>query len=123
MRRVVVALIVLVMVVSAQGLVFAVEGPVKKLSRGFANVATSPWEMVDGWKDKTKESGFIAGVIWGTASGVVNTCKRAAVGAYEVATFPLPYPVGYKPIIDDPEFFFDKDLPPFSEEGIVREKI
>jgi putative exosortase-associated protein (TIGR04073 family) len=123
MRRVIVALIVLAIGISASGAVFAVEGPVKKLSRGFANVTTSPWEMVDGWKDKTKESGFFAGAIWGTASGVVNTCKRAAVGVYEVATFPLAYPKGYEPILDDPEFFFDKDLPPMSSEGIVREKI
>jgi hypothetical protein len=35
-------------------------------------------------------------------------CVRAVVGVYEIATFPIPLPKGYGPILKDPEFFFEE---------------
>ena len=35
--------------------------------------------------------------------------KRAVVGVYEIATFPIPLPKDYEPIITDPEFILQKE--------------
>jgi putative exosortase-associated protein (TIGR04073 family) len=48
----------------------------------------------------------------GLAKGVGMTAARILSGVYEVATFPLPIPAGYKPILNDPEFYWTE---PFSE--------
>ena len=79
--------------------------PVKKLGRGLANCITCPLEIIKGIGDAGNENGVFAGLTWGVCQGVVNTVKRAVVGVYEVATFPIPFPKNYEPIITDPDFF------------------
>ena len=83
-------------------------GPVEKLGRGLANVATSPFEVTKGMGDVSAEKGPFAGLTWGLLEGTVNLVKRAVVGVYEIGTFPVPFPKDYEPILEDPEFFLQK---------------
>jgi len=101
------ALILVCLVFSSAGSVYA-DGPVEKLGRGLANVLTSIFELPKGMGDVTNSDGVFAGVTYGTLKGVVNTVKRTLVGGYEIATFPIPFPNDYGPILKDPEFFLDK---------------
>ena|SRR3989338_7252754 len=81
---------------------------VKKLGRGMSNVITSPWEILEQMKRVNNSDGPIAAATVGVLKGIVMTGIRAAVGVYEVATFPIPFPRGYRPILRDPEFFFEE---------------
>jgi putative exosortase-associated protein (TIGR04073 family) len=83
-------------------------GPVKKLGRGAANVLTSPCALLKGIGDAKDEDGIFAACTWGVFMGTVNVVKRIAVGAFEIATFPIPIPENYGPILTDPEFFLEK---------------
>ena len=109
MKKVIAILIVFGIVLSAGSVATAEDGPVKKLGRGITNVATSPLDLIKGMGDATQESGILAGLTWGVLKGTVNVVKRAAVGVYEVATFPIPLPKDYAPILDEPEFFLEKE--------------
>ncbi len=105
----------LVVVLLVMGLFFSftlavhANGPVKKLGRGAANVVTSPFELTKCMGDTKAEKGVFAGLTWGVLKGAVNIVKRAVVGVYEIATFPIPLPKDYEPILEDPEFFLQKD--------------
>jgi len=82
----------------------------KKLGRGLANVLTCPYEVVYRIGEANDEDGVIAAFTWGIINGVFRVGYRAVVGVYEVATFPIPFPADYKPIITDPEFFLQDAL-------------
>jgi len=97
--------IVFVMLFSVTSLLFA-DDALKKLGRGTANVATCPIEIVYRIGEANKESGPFAAVTWGLVNGVWRTVVRAVVGVYEIVSFPVPIPADYKPVIDDPEFFW-----------------
>lgn len=84
-------------------------GPISKLGRGVANIITSPLGIFQGIGDVSDEKGAAAGMTWGVVQGLVNFGKRLTVGAYETVTFPVPIPANYEPILDDPEFFLQKD--------------
>ena len=86
----------------------ATDGPIEKLGRGVANVVTCPLELMKGMDDAKQESGLFAAVTWGILQGTFNIVKRAAVGVYEIATFPIPLPKDYAPILTDPEFFWEE---------------
>lgn len=102
-----------VVLVIIAGLTFLLVSPaytddaIKKLGRGIANVAGSPLEFINGMRDAKAESGLLAGFTWGILQGTVNVVKRAVVGVYEIATFPIPIPKDYKPVLNDPEFILD----------------
>ena len=82
---------------------------IEKLGRGVANVITSPLELPKTMGDVNQEKGEIAGLTWGILAGTFNIAKRIVVGVYEVATFPIPLPSNYDPILTDPEYFLQKD--------------
>ncbi len=107
MKRFTAIFIIICFVLSAALPVHA-DGPVKKLGRGVANVVTSPLEVPKGMGDVNETDGIFAGATWGVFKGAVDCVKRAVVGVYEIATFPVPVPKDYEPILDDPEFFLDK---------------
>ena len=85
------------------------DNPARKLGRGVANVLTFVFEIPKGMGDVREKKGIIAGLTWGICQGAFNAVKRAAVGAYEIGTFPFPGPENYQPILKDPEFFLQKD--------------
>lgn len=79
---------------------------VRKLGRGAANILTFPGELYNQMEKVSCQSGAFAGLTWGLVRGVGMMGLRVVVGVYEVATFPVPVPAGYRPILTDPEFFF-----------------
>lgn len=79
----------------------------RKLGRGAANIATAPCELFNQMGKVNCSNGPIAGLTWGLLRGIGMIGVRAVVGVYEVATFPIPCPPCYEPILTDPEFFFE----------------
>ena len=118
MRKTVAIIVVAIMIISFAGSACADEnnGPMKKLGRGLANMLTCPLGLIQGIKDTNLESGPMAAFTWGVLVGTVNVVKRVAVGAYETVTFPIPVPEGYKPILTDPEFYFQSETDIFGDD-------
>jgi putative exosortase-associated protein (TIGR04073 family) len=82
----------------------------KKLGRGACNVLTFPLELPSQISRTNVSDGAMAAFTWGLLKGVGMTAFRAAVGVYEIITFPFPVPEGYKPILTEPEFFFEDQI-------------
>lgn len=81
-------------------------GALRKLGRGFANAFGWPTEIFNQMSKTNSTGGPVAAVTWGLASGIGMSVVRCLVGFYEFATFAIPIPPGYEPILDDPELFF-----------------
>jgi putative exosortase-associated protein (TIGR04073 family) len=77
--------------------------PLRKLQRGFLNVALSPFEISNELSKEVRNDTFPPSWVAGLGRGACYTVGRALVGVYEMATFPLPYPANYKPVLQ-PEF-------------------
>ncbi len=82
---------------------------VTKLFRGIANAAT-------GWMEIPKQmllvgdtQGVGPALTWGFLKGIGYAVARSVVGGYEIATFPIPVPEDYRPIMQ-PEYVLS-DLP------------
>jgi len=92
-------------------MVMAVAGPssadtaLDKLGRGAANTLTGVFEIPKNMGDESKANGMFAGFTTGLIKGVVDMVIRELVGVYEIATFPIPVPAEYGPILEDPEYF------------------
>jgi riboflavin synthase len=80
---------------------------VKKLGRGISNAFTCFMEVPDQMTNVGNTDGPVAGWTYGILKGVCMTVVRGVVGVYEVATFPIPLPKGYKPILTNPEFYLE----------------
>lgn len=84
-------------------------GPLRKLGRGAANLATGWLELPFQILRTTEGSGAFAGASVGFTRGLAFGVGRTLVGALEVVSFPLPNPTtGYRPIIE-PEFVTFRD--------------
>lgn len=81
-------------------------GALRKLGRGFANAFGWPTEIFNQMCKANSNGGPLAAMTWGLASGIGMAAVRCVVGFYEFATFAIPVPPGYEPILDDPELFF-----------------
>jgi putative exosortase-associated protein (TIGR04073 family) len=75
----------------------------RKLGRGCANILFGVVEVPNQFTKATVEHGGGGGVTYGVAKGFVRWIARECVGVYEVVTFPVPLPRGYKPVMK-PEF-------------------
>ena len=73
-----------------------------KLGRGLLNVVAAVFEIPTTMMQEGEAEGTGAALTKGPVLGVVNTVIRALVGVYEVATFPVPVPENYEPILDSP---------------------
>ena len=82
---------------------------ITKLFRGMANAATGWMEIPKQIAKTWDEQGPGIGLSWGLLKGVSFAVARSVAGGYEIATFPLPVPEGYKPIMQ-PEYVLS-DLP------------
>lgn len=98
------ALVLFVTIILSSAAVYA-DNAVDKLGRGTANVITSPFELPSTMGQAAEENGPFAGFTIGAFKGTANFVKRAVVGVYEMATFPLPLPKNYAPILTEPEYF------------------
>jgi len=104
-RKAVSVLLVLLLIISSAVPSYC-DDAIKKLGRGIANIATFPMEIPEQAKRVNQSDGPIAAMTWGFLRGIYMAAIRAVVGVYEVASFPVPYPHDYRPLLDDPEFFF-----------------
>lgn len=78
-------------------------GAGKKLGRGISNVAFGWLEFPKGIQDVGDQNNFIAAITWGPIYGLGRAVVRTVAGAYEVATFPVPLPQNFEPLVK-PEF-------------------
>lgn len=80
-------------------------GPLRKLQRGFVNIALSPMELSNELATEKYENADQMPPSWmtGTVRGIAFTAGRALAGVYDIVTFPLPLPREYGPIVE-PEF-------------------
>ncbi len=76
---------------------------VNKLFRGIANAATGWMELFKQPSLVWQESGPARGLSWGLVKGLGYAIARSVGGAYEIITFPVPIPDGYRPIMQ-PEY-------------------
>ena len=82
-----------------------IEGALRKLGRGIANVATCPAELIRTPEAVRIKDGFLASISVGVLQGAWRTVQRGVVGLFEVATFYAEVPADFKPIMQ-PEFVF-----------------
>lgn len=75
----------------------------RKLGRGIANVLFGIVEIPNQITKATSQHGGAAAATYGLPKGLVRFVGRELTGVYEIVTFPLPLPRGYKPIMK-PEF-------------------
>lgn len=87
-----------------------------KLARGLANVLASPLELPRNVQNMTEDQGVLVGWTGGMAQGIGMTALRIIVGAYEIITFPIPFPEDYKPVIE-PEFVWQAPGPKLTPQG------
>lgn len=81
------------------------DGAGRKLGRGAANVVTAPLELIRNPYVVSEQDGALAGLTIGLVQGVKDLVVRAVAGVYEVATFMLPIPKGFRPLVS-PEFVY-----------------
>jgi putative exosortase-associated protein (TIGR04073 family) len=79
------------------------QNALRKLGRGCANVLFGITEVPNQYTKAVSENGGGAGLTYGLPRGILCWLGRELVGVYEIVTFPLPLPSGYKPVIK-PEF-------------------
>lgn len=83
------------------------DGPITKLGRGLCNMATFPLEFPEQISRTNRSDGPFAASTVGILKGLGWMVGRACIGVYETATFMLPFPKDYKPILVDPEYFLE----------------
>jgi len=81
-----------------------------KLVRGVANLTT-------GWVELPKQiyvvgtnEGWLTGALRGPFDGMGMFFARTISGAYEILTFPIPVPPGYRPMLR-PEYVWEPEPP------------
>lgn len=77
--------------------------PVRKLQRGFLNVALSPFELSHQFEIERKTNKFPPSWLEAIGRGTCYMVGRAVVGVGEMVTFFVPAPANYGPILQ-PEF-------------------
>ena len=80
-----------------------INGSMRKLGRGIANIVTSPGEIVRTTSLVGREKGIIAETSVGITQGLWRMVLRAATGVFEGGTFFIDAPKGFEPIMK-PEF-------------------
>jgi putative exosortase-associated protein (TIGR04073 family) len=78
------------------------QNALRKLGRGIANVLFGIVEVPNQITKAAAEHGG-GGIPYGIGKGFVRWFGREVTGVYDVVTFPVPFPKGYKPIMK-PEF-------------------
>jgi len=79
------------------------QNALRKFCRGGANILFGIVEVPNQMTKITAAHGGGAGVTYGFGKGVLRWFEREGVGVYELFTFPVPVPKGYKPVMQ-PEF-------------------
>ena len=104
MRKINTAIILFVVIMTFTLTVNAyAQDPIRKLGRGLANTLTGMVELPYKIQEVHEESGPAAAATYGVLKGLVDGIYRTLVGVYETATFFIPFPKNYAPIVE-PEF-------------------
>ena len=80
-----------------------------KLFRGMANAATGWMEIPKQISLTWHQTGPGTGMTWGFVKGLGFAIARSVAGGLEIATFPIPVPENYRPVMQ-PEYVLS-DLP------------
>lgn len=80
-----------------------VNGMLRKLGRGIANVVTCPAELIRTPRQVGLKDGGIAESTVGVLQGAWRTVARGVAGVFEIGTFYVENPNGFEPIML-PEF-------------------
>lgn len=80
--------------------------PVRKLQRGFLNIALSPIEISRELDSEKKVDSFVPSWFSGIGRGSFYAVGRALAGVYDMLTFFAPVPAGYEPLVS-PEFAWE----------------
>jgi len=72
----------------------------RKLGRGCANVLFGFIEIPNQYTKAVSEHGGSAGITYGVPKGFARWIAREFVGVYEIITFPIPAPQGYRPVME-----------------------
>jgi putative exosortase-associated protein (TIGR04073 family) len=80
-----------------------------KFGRGCSNIVFSGTELIYQPYFMFQKERFPVALFGGVFRGAFYAVGRVAVGLYEVATFPIPLPSGYRPIIG-PDIPIPKDV-------------
>ena len=75
----------------------------RKLGRGVSNVLFGIVEMPNQYTKAVSDHGGAAGITYGVPKGFARWIGRELTGVYEIVTFAVPFPRGYKPVMK-PEF-------------------
>ena len=81
---------------------------VEKLTRGVANIVTSPVEIVRNVYVESKYENAAYGMTIGLGKGVFKTILRLGAGVVETLTFPFNFPDEFKDPIIQPEYVWEE---------------
>jgi putative exosortase-associated protein (TIGR04073 family) len=81
--------------------------PIRKLQRGFLNVALSPIDLSAEFQKEQNRETFPPSWFLAIGRGSCYMVGRALTGVYEMVTFLVPYPADYAPVLY-PEFTWEK---------------
>ena len=87
--------------------------PVRKLQRGFLNIALSPIEIAYEMAKEKRTDTIPPSWFLGLGKGALFSVGRALAGVYEMVTFFAPLPANYEPVVY-PEFAWEHLEPPKS---------
>jgi putative exosortase-associated protein (TIGR04073 family) len=80
--------------------------PLTKLGRGLANIFGGWAEIPKEFYARSKDSDTLGAILFtAPVVGIAKAVGRTAVGFFETATFFLPIPADYEPIVE-PEYVF-----------------
>ena len=99
--------LVLLFVINMAAAAYCEDNQITKLGRGIANMVTFPLEVPEQISRTNNTDGPFAGCTVGVLKGFAWALCRACVGVYETATFLMPYPKDFKPVLKDPEYFLE----------------
>ena len=77
----------------------------EKLGRGASNALLGWLEIPTSIQQRYSKSDTASSTLTGLAYGLFKGAVRTAVGAYEAATFFLPYPENFAPILPTQDYF------------------
>lgn len=112
MKKMITVLLVLVVIIFNTVPGYCETPAFRKFRRGFCNILTFHLEFMHQLEKEGAAGGNNRAMTVGLMKGIGMSAARLLAGAYEVVTFPVPFPSGYKPIMNDPEFYWTE---PFSE--------
>ena len=88
--------------INAQQGLYVEDNPASKLGRGITNVILSPGEYFVQTAKLMESHDPLTAYFGGLLQGTCKMVERIGGGIYEIATFPIPIPKKYRPLMDPP---------------------